>query len=300
MRLVDDRQSVVENIGSVNYLYAGSGDIAQYKAGLGWQVLPNLSIGANFIYYLGALDRDVEVQTNAYLTPTDYSLVVKEEIERYNMPSFELGFQYRFQLSHNSGLILGGVYQPNIASSVDINYLTQSYSEDASSLDTLFNNKIANDFSMPQKIGIGVNYNYDSKMNIAFDYTNEQFSNSFSQAQLAEGVSYRNRNTFAAGFEYTPNRYDVRFFSRRMTYRVGLRYANSYLTYNDNPIDEYSISAGVTLPFNSLVFSSVNIGAEYTRRGSTSNGMISSNIFNIFIDVALFTNQQWFQRFKFD
>ncbi len=297
IREVDNRDEIIGTIGDVNYLYTGKGDIGQYKIGMGWEIFKNFSFGANFIYYLGNLNRKVTVETNPYVSNISYSTVHSEENQHYSIPSVELGLQYGIRLNDESILNLAAVYQPGIKNNTEINYIKTSYS--GNGIDTLYNNQVQQGVVIPDKYAGGLSFQ-NSKLLVYGDYTFEKFSKSFSGNMLDEKVDFVDRNTIVVGAQFTPNRYDIRYLHRRMSYRVGFRYTNSYMKYNGNPLNEYAVSAGVGIPFNSVAFSSINIGLEYCIRGSKSNDMIRTNLFSFFVDLNLFTDQQWFRRFKFD
>ena len=297
IRTLDRRDDVVSNIGSMSYLYEGKGDIAEYKAGLGWNVFKNFYIGANLIYYLGTLERDLEVVTTPYISSQSFSTINREENITFNKPSMEVGIQYAIRLNEASFLTIAGVYQPDFNSNVNINYLTTTSKSSSSLPDTIQNNNLKEGFSFPQKIAGGLNYT-TRKLTISADYVFEEFSQSFGNLMSSENVRYDNRHSAILGFEYTPDRFNVRSYMKRMSYRMGVRYVRDYLNYDSNSINEYAVSVGVGIPLNSSVFSGINIGAEYSIRGSHRNDMIQTQFLNFFLDVQLFTNKQWFVRFK--
>ena len=45
------------NIGRVQYLYAGEGDLTEVKLGIGWEVVKRVSIGVAAQYYWGDIER---------------------------------------------------------------------------------------------------------------------------------------------------------------------------------------------------------------------------------------------------
>ena len=297
IRALDERDDVVTNIGSMSYLYDGKGDIAEYKLGFGWNPFKNFYVGANLIYYLGTLQRNLNVSTIPYIDNVNYAVIDKSEHITFNKPSMELGFQYSIKLKQSSFLTLGLVYQPSFNSNVDINYLTTSSKSGSAISDTVRNVTISEPFSFPQKIAGGINFT-NTKFNISADYVFEEFSKSFGSLMTLDNVKYNNRHSAILGLEYTPDRFNVRSYMKRISYRVGTRYVRDYLNYNDNSIDEFAVSVGVGIPLNSSMFSGINIGAEYAIRGSTQDAMIQTQVFSFFMDVQLFTNKQWFVRFK--
>lgn len=300
IRKIDKRQEVIENIGNINYLYTGKGDIGQYKMGFGWQLFKGFSIGANFIYYLGTLNHDVEIETNPYVSDNLYASIHKQENIKFNKPSFEASFQYQIRLTETSSITIAGVFQPKINQKINIDYLVTS--DMGMFLDTLTNNNNKQNFSFPQKIAGGIAYT-DSRFTVSLDYTNEDFSQSFAGYMLEDNVMYKAKNTYSFGFEFIPNRheYDIRKYYNRVSYRAGVRYSDSYYTYEGKDIDELAITIGLGIPFNPSKYSGIagiNVGLEYAVRGTTNYGLIQTHYLNFFVDVYLFSRTQWFVRHK--
>lgn len=297
IRVSDVQNDIVTDIGSVNYYHQGSGDIGEYKIGLGWEPLKGFSVGANLVYYLGTLKHSTEIITEPFVSNNTFANISRERNVTLNKPSAQIGLQYHVSTGKESSLVLAATYMPRIESGVNVNYFARSILNSA--VDTIYNKTQKESFALPQTIAGGISYN-TSKLKISLDYKNQSWKNSFGPF-FDEGnkVSYTSRNEVNFGIQYIPNRYDIRSFAKRLSYRAGVRYSNSYMKINGHPINEYAISAGVGIPFAS-VFSSINVGVEYGMRGTKRDGMIKTNFFNFFIDINLFADSQWFVRHKFE
>ena len=66
---------------------------------------------------------------------------------------------------------------------------------------------------------------------------------------------------------------------------------------NSKSIDDMSFTVGLGLPITGT-FSSINIGFEMGKRGTTANGLIQQNYSNI--SVGLSFNDKWFEKRKFN
>lgn len=297
IRVTDQRDDIIADIGNVNYLYSGKGDIAQYKAGFGWHIFKGFSVGANFIYYLGNLDRSIAVLTNPYTSNQIYASVYETEKTTINQAGLEVGFQYHFMLSKKIAAVLGGVYQPKIRQTARLEHLTASeIGNSGSDIDTLYSNKSNPDFSFPEKIGAGLTIMSD-KFRASFDYSFEDFSSSFSESMKEEDLRYQAKHSFMTGLEYTPDNDNIYNYSNRISYRMGLRYSNSYYKYNGNNVNEAAVSVGLGFPLNSTI-SAINFGLEYATRGAVSQGMLRTHYLNFFVDISIFANKGWFTRYK--
>ncbi len=81
-----------------------------------------------------------------------------------------------------------------------------------------------------------------------------------------------------------------------MNYRFGFHYDAGILKINDTRINEYGMSFGIGLPV-SQSYSSVNLGIEIGKRGTTNNNLISENYFKFTLGISLF--ERWFIQRKY-
>ena len=65
----DPNDPVWGNVGRVQYVYQGEGDVTEVKVGLGWEIFKNFSLGVAAQYYWGDIDRSF------VMTPTPILLV---------------------------------------------------------------------------------------------------------------------------------------------------------------------------------------------------------------------------------
>jgi hypothetical protein len=82
--------------------------------------------------------------------------------------------------------------------------------------------------------------------------------------------------------------------------KVGLAIDGSGAGTNFTSIDDFGMSFGLGLPLRQL--SSVNLGFEYGKRGTTSNNLIEENYFNFRLSLSLTASgaQSWFRKRKID
>ena len=105
--------------------------------------------------------------------------------------------------------------------------------------------------------------------------------------------SYR----ISAGGWYLPNYNDFRNYLNRVVYRYGVFYEKGNLNINNTRINQYGITAGITLPFeksNAVRMSGIDIGLELGKKGTLDNNLIQQNFFNLKIGINF--ADKWFQK----
>jgi hypothetical protein len=78
-----------------------------------------------------------------------------------------------------------------------------------------------------------------------------------------------------------------------MALRLGGYLHETYYVVNEQPIDEWGVTAGLAVPFSGE--SRLNFGFEYGERGSTSHNLLKETIFRF--SVGLTISETWFQTF---
>jgi hypothetical protein len=82
-----------------------------------------------------------------------------------------------------------------------------------------------------------------------------------------------------------------------MTYRAGYKFQDTGLVVNGKNILSHTGSIGFGFPVGTTI-SSLNLGLEYGKKGSKSNGLIEENYFGI--SLGLTFSDRWFVKTKYD
>lgn len=295
-RIVEQNQSITEDIGSTIYNYAGDGGITQVAMSLGVNVTPRFSLGASMNYWFGSIERQYNAMVTSYLSPTTYRSIISTENQNLSKILFTLGAQYVFKVGKNNALGIGVTYQPKVTASVKQTRLSLSY--DNSATDTIFSATNRWNMDIPGKIAAGVYYQ-SNKFGFAFDYSRQNWKGAF-EIPKDQDITLGVQQDFRAGFSYTPNQFDIRNALNRWTYKVGVRYSDSYLIKNGDQLRDAAVSLGVDFALKRGNFSKVGIGIEYGERGSRAAGQIRERYFNIFAALSLFGSDYWFVRPKYN
>jgi hypothetical protein len=97
--------------------------------------------------------------------------------------------------------------------------------------------------------------------------------------------------------EYIPEAFSIRSYLKRVKYRAGLHYENSYLKLNNHQIKDFGISFGAGIPFPKSK-STANLAVEFGKKGTTKDNLIRNNYTKLSLYLNLY--DYWFVKRKFD
>jgi hypothetical protein len=269
-------KNIIGNTGNITYDSYGTGSIYQVFAGAAVTLWKKLSLGAEFIYYFGNLDK---------VTRMDYSNSSYRSINSgtdisVNATTGKFGLQYEQKIAGDVSMILGATYKLGTSVkgySTDYKFATQSSISDTLSfkVDTL----AANGIRFADEIGVGLSLKGGEKWSAEFNYLRSDWSNCGfdSQAGLASvgqsSFSATVSHSFRVGFEITPNRNDIRYYMRRCSYRAGAYYDRAYYKFDGHNVNSMGLTFGLTLPIPKY-YNGVSLGVDLGQRASTRNNMI--------------------------
>lgn len=289
--------SVSQDIGKVLYQYWGEGGISQLSAGLGVMVFKGFSLGANYIYYFGTIDR----YNTAMIVPlieqnVIYNTVGTTSTQYVAQSLFNLGAQYSVRVGKKSEINIGATYQPRIKTKVDTKDLMTSTSTLIT--DTISFSRYDFRMAVPEKFAFGISFDQRDKLFIAFDYSYQNWANSF-EVPLEAGISLSAQQSYKVGASYTPDKYSIKSAMNRWSYKVGAHYTTSYLVKNGEKLDDFGISLGVDIPLKRYSLSKITAALDFGARGSTKPGQVKESYFKVYVGVSLFGDDRWFVRSKF-
>lgn len=257
----------------------GEGGLSKFYFGNSFQVTKNLSIGANFSYIFGQIDQEEDVFDPSF---TISNFVVDRSIFLHQV-SFDLGVQYSVMLGENK-LTLGGTYEKRTALSESADAVYRDYTDTIPRFDSE-----VDDYVIPAKYGVGLAYQ-SKAFSLAADYSYQQWSDN----DFENDAALRNSARYSLGTEWTPNPESIDYLPR-ITFRAGAFYQSAYLNVNRKNIDNHGVSFGMSLPTSS--WGSVNIGYEYSQRGTTLNNLILEK--NHQFSLGLTVKNIWFKKKRF-
>lgn len=296
----------IPDIGNEDILisYTGDGGFNEFFFGTAWQPISSLSIGANFGYLFGKLEKNSQVAVGGSPATT----IINQEFVARDF-YFRLGGQYHPVLTDKENrthaFILGLTYDAKV--NVDVDYTEFAardfYVNSATSLiDTFVYADSTEQMQLPQKIGIGLSYTLNDRLTVSAEMTQQNFGQGINinrYDRLADYSSYR------FGVEYVPvplsDRTRANYF-QRVHYRAGGHFTNTYLQFDGTQIQDYGFSVGLGLPWRSpdklFTYTSFNITYEFGVRGTLENNLMKENYHILTIGFTL--HDFWFRKPKYD
>ncbi len=300
------RSEALADVGVAEYTYKGEGDVTEVKLGVGWEFVKGLSIGAAVQYYWGDIERDFTMTIIPYTG--DGSMTYPQTVgdQLYSVSRFkgQVGLQYmpiqnrKRMLTFGATYDFGGDLKPRVSNTIKVNGAFETLAKDETGTLPLV---------LPHRVAVG-GYYETPQFAVAVDYVYENWGNRNQVAEIASGgfsVQYDNTHTVKAGVEWTPNRNDVRKFYKRWHYRLGFNYGNYHQQFAGKRVPQYAATFGIGIPVKFGGFSSIDLGVEYGCRGAheiiaANTGMIKQQYVKFSVAFALFGEDYWFVRPKYD
>lgn len=266
----------------------GSGGLLQLYAGVGYEPIKNLSVGANVAYLFGTT-----TNTNT-LTSSSTSMFQRVmQVRDYNL---NVGVQYALPINKDNKVIVGATYSPK--KSLHGNTWGSYYDTQDTKLDSVGYCSLSGKYEQPHTIGAGVSYMYRNNFMFEADFTYQDWSKV--KYQVLEGFESSNmkfdtRWKAAAGIQFTPN---IRAsYLGVMKFRVGGFYNHDYINIMGNNVKDYGATFGVGFPVPGVNGkTTINLGFEWKRRQASPVKLIQEDYFNVTLGINF--NEVWFWKNK--
>ena len=318
VQTTDEQSDNWADIGRVQYIHSGEGDITEVKLAFGWAPVRKFSIGIAARYLWGTIDREYAAKVSNVVTGSgSYAKTVGVDSFIVNNFKFQVGLQWNIisndkrMLTFGATYDLGGKLNPR-----EQNYLYTDNEYNSISGGFPIRNELSKlELRVPHQVGAGFYY-VDRKFSWGVDYNyslwgggNDSYVENPNEQNV--NVAYSDTHTIKAGIEFIPRRGDTRSYFNRVSYRFGARVGNYYQTFYGEQINTMALTAGLGFPIRLWGSSSINVGFEYGRMstprsvvvGSQTIGLTRQNYFKLSLGFSLFshdTKDYWFVRQKFD
>ncbi|PLX08883.1 MAG: hypothetical protein C0594_05935 [Marinilabiliales bacterium] len=294
-------------LGDYTSKYYGLGGLNKAFLGLSFDY-GRISAGVNASYLYGDLK-----QLNTLVTDSNYNYQ-KEINSVIGDFHFTYGLQYT-QPVKDMKLTLGAVFEnrsairsktsiisgPTSRSPAGTNYTSILYSR---IIDTVeYEVDDSKDVMLPMTYGFGVALEKENSFLFAADYSMQDW-------KPGDGVyfsdSLGSSYTISGGMEFTPDyKAGRRNYLKKMRYRLGGYYNNSYIRIHGEQISDFGISFGVGFPIRQFTSyntindkSSVNLSFTMGQRGTVNSNLIKENYYIFTLNLTL--QDKWFVKSKFD
>ena len=253
--------------------FDGAGGFSQVYGGLSINILKHISLGINTYYMFGEINnsRSVIFSQTSEIPSSLYSNRLRASDLR-----MRYGLQLYNTFAEKHDVVLGVIYEQK-------KKLNGSFTA-SQGIDTVVNYNSG--FELPQVLGLGLNYTFNKKLTIGFDYMAHSWGNALF---FQKTDSLVNRTKLAFGAEYISNPAG-RKYSERIRYRVGFNMANQYYRVNNQaPMNDYTFSFGLGLPTKTGK-SMLNVSLEYGKIGSAS--LLREDYLKLTFSAAI--DERWF------
>lgn len=276
--------------------FNGWGGLNRVFLGFGYKIVPNLNIGVNAYYNFG------KIQSNSLEYIYDYG-IGSRELNATNLSGLNvtIGMMYKTKINKELSVFSSLYYSPestlkgeNTRNTATVNYNSVF---DLSVIDASDDLISPVDLKLPQKLTLGAGIGDSKKWLLGGEVSIQaagQLMNNFGSS--VNTVSYEKSEKYSVGGFYTPNSNPFSSYARRITYRAGLRYEKTGLIINSTSINDAALTFGMGLPISGSL-SNLNLGLEYGKKGTSSNGLVQENYFNLNLSFTL--NDKWFVKRKF-
>jgi long-subunit fatty acid transport protein len=286
-----------EETGNYNKAFVGEGGLNQVFIGNSFYLGKNFSIGANLTYIFG---RYSSISLVSFPDSNLYANTVAAVRTLANDFILDYGLMYKKDLGNNYILSLGATYSQKMNLDVKRDYLVKSVFGGVDGnieyvLDTVvYTPRVNGALVIPPSAGVGAVIEKKDSWLIGFDANWQNWQNF-----TAFGVndSLIDSWNVALGGEYTPNFTSISGYWKRVTYRSGFRYKQTYLKLNGQPINEFGISFGLGLPLPRTL-TTIDLSVEFGKTGTTAHNLIQENFINFTMGVSLY--ERWFVKRKYD
>lgn len=250
--------------------------MSQVYWGNSFKINRGLAVGFNASYVFGPITQTEAAASNDNFT--GYELENKRIVQSFYS---DYGLQYSIRNDdwfYTIGLIYGASKKLNLTDDREFTYngITTSLEQ---------NGQL--DVKIPQKFGAGISVKKATNFRAGFDFEWKNWSTiRFSNPNL----DTRNSTRFSLGVEYSPGQNNN--WLKRLFYRLGANYKNSYLEIDNTPINSKGINLGVGIPNGET--SIFNVSMEYGEEGTLSKRLIKSSYWLVYLNFSL--QQIWAPR----
>ena len=297
---VEERQDIIGNTGNISYNSRGTGSVYQLFVGAGVTFWKRLSLGAEYLYYFGNIDRITRMD---YLNTSYRSVRTGNELAIRGSAG-KFGLQYEQKLGGNVSMIVGATYRMSAKMngySTNYKYATQSSVADTlvHKVDTLAYGNLC----FGDEIGVGISVKGGDKWHAEFNYLRSGWEKS--GMDTAPGFSAigdfkfstTTSQSYRLGFEFVPNRNDIRYYMKRCAYRAGVYYDESYYKLDGNNVNSMGITLGMTLPVFRW-YNGLTVGLDLGQKASTRYGMVRERYAKIAVGFNI--HDIWFQKPRYN
>jgi hypothetical protein len=288
--------TLVPPYGNIHNDRFGKGGTALLFFGNAFNVTKNFRVGVNVDYLFG----NARGYNIVYFPDSIFIFGTKQE--RYVRVSdllFDWGMQYDIHLKNDQKLTLGAIYRNGIkvnAVRSSITYtLTGGYEDVVENpRDTIeYSPETKGTIYLPGAYGFGLSYSNGNHWLVGVEGEWQPWSKF---RKFGQPDSLQDSWRVAAGGAFTPKHTTISPLRKRITYRMGARYKQTYVRLYGYSVNEFAVSAGLSFPFKRSR-NSISLALEVGSRGALKDRLIKKTFFNFALGINIVQN--WFYKRKY-
>ena len=294
-------QSVLKNdpdydpiVGPYKSVHTGEGGFHTAFIGSGIKINKNFSVGVNMLLLFGQVKRSYVVSFDDFTTV--YGNNATEKLEMHGI-NFNYGLHYTASLKNDYFLNAGVSVSAGKSFTTDYQQLAYKYTV-YNSRDTI--SYIADDSTktyIPGTLGLGLTFGKINKFTAGFDYIITKWAGA--KIPGASGYTADSRS-YRFGLEYIPEKYSNYSLMKRLEYRAGAHFGDTYLMIHNEQVKEYGFSVGVGIPMR-RTYSRTNFFFDYTRFSGPGSGTGTEHTEKYYtMGISLNLYDFWFIKRKYD
>ncbi|MFK5855976.1 MAG: hypothetical protein QM503_07580 [Bacteroidota bacterium] len=286
----------VPNFSNVVHSFSGDGGLNQVFWGNGFNVTKKLRAGVDITYLFGQASR-----TSTIFYP-DSVFILGTKVESKTRGGgfiFDYGIQYDIDINSKTQATIGLTYANKFDLNAKRSYLSTTISggyngEIEYVKDTIqYISDEKGTIVVPQRFGFGIAIKKQDNWVIGADFEWQNWKE-FAVYDVADTLI--NSFHITLGGEFKPKHSNISSLFKRMTYRAGVRYNQSYLKFGDTRINEFGISFGLGFPMKKSK-TALDLGFEIGKRGTTDKLLIQENFVNVTLGISI--QEHWFHKRRY-
>ncbi len=256
---------------AITQKFTGSGSLNRAYWGNSFKIYKGLAAGFNASYIFGPIEQSEIAESGTSFT--GYELANKRTV--YGFYS-DYGLQYCHEINnwlYSMGMVFGLGKDLNAIDNMELTYedetITIEEDEDVK-------------LTIPAKFGLGISVRNSGGFRAGFDY---QWKN-WSAIDLSDkDYKVQDSNRYSVGIEYSPYKTLKDNLFKRLVYRVGANYKNTYLQVDNTEVNSAAVNVGIGIPWNRINI--LNLALEYGQEGTLNRGMIKDNYFQVYLNLTI-------------
>lgn len=282
--------------------YVGDGGLHLIYAGIGWNPIGHVSVGANANYIWGDYNHTSSV---TYSDNTIRSLT-RYYKGRLNAVTFDFGLQYEQMIGKKDMLTIGAVYGLGRKVNQRATFINMQSNASTSTItaDTV---NVGDAYELPSSFGVGFTWNHENRLTLGFDYVCQMWKDCRFPELVSTGdntdyavakKTFMDRQRFVVGVEYMPNPRGIKVRDH-IKYRAGFAYQTPYTKVNGKDgANSYLVTLGAAFPIvNKYTARSVlNVSAEWEHCSSKALRAVKEDYLRLCVGITF--NAEWFNKWK--